>query len=93
MKSSAAFCFLQVASASFVRRSLFKFAYSRKLAKLKAGAPPDCAPLMNALVFQKFRAALGGEVREIITGAAPISREVEEFLRVTMCVPVLQVGV
>lgn len=33
---------------------------------------------------------LGGRVRLVISGAAPLSGHVEEFLRVIMCAPVLQ---
>jgi long-chain acyl-CoA synthetase len=33
---------------------------------------------------------LGGRVRLVISGAAPLSGHVEEFLRVIMCAPVMQ---
>lgn len=33
---------------------------------------------------------LGGHVRLVLSGAAPLSSHVEEFLRVIMCAPVVQ---
>ncbi|KAJ1412548.1 Tetratricopeptide-like helical domain superfamily [Sesbania bispinosa] len=41
-------------------------------------------------VFEKIKARLGGRVRLIIAGGAPLSSEVEEFLRVTSCAYVCQ---
>ncbi|KAL5155814.1 Long chain acyl-CoA synthetase 1 [Glycine soja] len=41
-------------------------------------------------VFEKVKARLGGRVRLIISGGAPLSSEVEEFLRVTSCAFVCQ---
>ena len=40
----------------------------------------------------QIKARLGGCVRVIISGGAPLAPHVEEFLRVAMCVPVAQVG-
>jgi long-chain acyl-CoA synthetase len=39
----------------------------------------------DALVFKKFREILGGRVRVMITGSAPISREVLSFLKIAFC--------
>jgi long-chain acyl-CoA synthetase len=38
----------------------------------------------------KVKEGLGGHVRLVLSGAAPLSPHVEEFLRVVMCAPVLQ---
>jgi hypothetical protein len=43
------------------------------------------------LVFNSIKQKLGGKVRLILSGAAPLSRPVQEFLAVAMCAPVLQV--
>jgi long-chain acyl-CoA synthetase len=40
----------------------------------------------DALVFNKIRAILGGRVRSILTGSAPISKEVMTFLKIAFCV-------
>lgn len=82
---------VQVNSASLLKKAIFNFAFGRKHGKLAAGGASDCAPLMDKLVFKTTKAAMGGEVRIIVSGGAPLSREVEEFLRVTMCCPVGQV--
>jgi long-subunit acyl-CoA synthetase (AMP-forming) len=41
--------------------------------------------LYDALVFNKFKAILGGRVRVMITGSAPISKEVLSFLKIAFC--------
>lgn len=38
----------------------------------------------------QVKARLGGRVRVILTGGAPIPEHVNEFLRVAMCAPVVQ---
>lgn len=50
----------------------------------------QASPLFDKLVFSKVKAALGGKVRLILTGGAPLARHVEDFLKVTMCCPVVQ---
>ena len=36
------------------------------------------------------KAALGGEVRIIVSGGAPLAPHIEDFLKVTLCSPVVQ---
>ncbi|PRQ23474.1 putative long-chain-fatty-acid--CoA ligase [Rosa chinensis] len=48
------------------------------------------APLLNKLVFNKIKQALGGRVRIMLSSAAPLPRHVEEFLTVTSCSTLLQ---
>jgi len=42
------------------------------------------------MVFNKFKARLGGNVKVMVTGSAPISRHVFQFLQVCFGCPVLQ---
>ena len=42
------------------------------------------------LVFSKVRAILGGEVRTILSGGAPLSADTQEFMNVCFCCPVMQ---
>lgn len=51
---------------------------------------PQAAPLFDKLVFGKVKQRLGGRVKLILTGGAPLARHVEDFLKVTMCCPVVQ---
>lgn len=51
---------------------------------------PQAAPFFDKLVFSKIKLRLGGRVKLIVTGGAPLARHVEDFLKVTMCCPVVQ---
>lgn len=52
--------------------------------------PDQASPLADAWVFNKVKAGLGGRVRLVCSGAAPLAGHVEEFLKVAMCAPVCQ---
>lgn len=52
----------------------------------------QAAPFFDRLVFSKIKARLGGHVRLIVSGGAPLAPHVEEFLKVAMCAPVVQVS-
>lgn len=41
--------------------------------------------MYDGLVFKKFKAVLGGRVRQMITGSAPISKDVLNFLKIAFC--------
>ncbi|GAQ85275.1 Long-Chain Acyl-CoA Synthetase [Klebsormidium nitens] len=74
-----------------LKKWLFNFGFDRKLKSLQAGKRFDqAAPIMDALVFGKVKQRLGGNVRLILSGAAPLAPHVEDFLKVTMCAPVVQ---
>ncbi|KAL6270234.1 hypothetical protein ACE6H2_027145 [Prunus campanulata] len=76
----------KVSSSGALRKMLFQYAYNYKLANLEKGLPQEnAAPLLDKLVFDKIKQALGGRVRILLSGAAPLPRHVEEFFRVTAC--------
>ena len=52
--------------------------------------PPQAAPLADAIAFSTVKRKLGGKVRLILSGAAPLSQPVQEVLSCCMCAPVLQ---
>ena len=44
----------------------------------------------DALVFNKTKALLGGRVRLMITGSAPIATDVLDFLKIAFCAPICE---
>mmetsp|Transcript_21388 Transcript_21388/g.53882 ORF Transcript_21388/g.53882 Transcript_21388/m.53882 type:complete len:655 (+) Transcript_21388:111-2075(+) len=78
-------------AAGFIKHSLFNFAFSRKKAFMAQGLKQDeASPFFDKLVFSKLKQALGGRVKLIISGAAPLSPHVMEFLQVCMMCTVTQ---
>ncbi|KAM1790586.1 hypothetical protein TB2_034073 [Malus domestica] len=76
----------KVSSGGVLKKTLFQYAYNYKLANLEKGLPQEkAAPLLDKLVFDKIKQVLGGRLRLLLSGAAPLPRHVEEFLRVTSC--------
>ena len=59
-------------------QGIFDWAFEYRLEALKQG---EFCPIMDFLIFRKMKAALGGRVKGIFTGGAPISPECE----VTVC--------
>ncbi|EGF83371.1 hypothetical protein BATDEDRAFT_84918 [Batrachochytrium dendrobatidis JAM81] len=59
---------------------LFNHAYATKKKNLQNGVTTHV--LWDALVFSKIRARLGGRVRWMLCGAAPISADVVDFMRI-----------
>lgn len=46
--------------------------------------------IYDKIVFKKFKDILGGNVRLMITGSAPISGEVLDFLKICFCSDILE---
>ena len=64
-----------VSSAGAIKRFLFNTAYSTKLENLHREGKYDHW-LYDKIVFKKVRNLLGGNVRSLLSGGAPISAEV-----------------
>ncbi|XP_050231555.1 probable CoA ligase CCL6 [Mercurialis annua] len=76
----------KISAGGALRKKLFDFAYSYKLGNLEKGFPQaQASPLFDKLVFEKTKQTLGGRIRIMLSGAAPLPNHVEEFLRVTSC--------
>jgi long-chain acyl-CoA synthetase len=68
--------------------TLFNMGFESKKENLKNGQNTHW--FWDALVFKKIKARLGGRVKIMMTGAAPISSEVVEFLKIGFCCPVVE---
>ncbi|KAL0331096.1 UNVERIFIED_CONTAM: Long chain acyl-CoA synthetase 4 [Sesamum angustifolium] len=81
----------KISSGGFIKHTMFNLAYSLKLRSMKKGHKhAEASPLCDKIVFSKVKQGLGGKVRLILSGAAPLASHVEEFLRVVSGSYVLQ---
>lgn len=71
-----------------IKKDLFHKAYETKLENLKRNKYTH--PVYDHIVFKKIRARLGGRVRYMLTGSAPISSDVLNFLRICFSCPVIE---
>jgi len=67
--------------------NLFDFCVRYKTAAVARG---EVTPIMDKLIFRGVRALLGGRVRIILAGGAPLSPESHDFLRTAMGCPLMQ---
>jgi len=68
-------------------QKLFNWAYNYRLEAINNG---ETTPIMDKIVFRKIRALLGGRMRLMLCGGAPLSKETHEFIRVCIGAPLLQ---
>jgi len=47
-------------------------------------------PIMNRLIFAKFKALVGGNVRVLLSGGAPLAEKSHQFIRTALCTAVHQ---
>ncbi|KAG6688360.1 hypothetical protein I3843_11G119300 [Carya illinoinensis] len=81
----------KVSSGGFLKKTIFNFAYQHKFRNMKKGSKHEQAsPIFDKFVFSQVKQGLGGKVRLILSGAAPLSTHVETFLRVVACAHVIQ---
>ncbi|XP_044202935.1 long-chain-fatty-acid--CoA ligase 1a isoform X1 [Thunnus albacares] len=66
-----------------LKRWLLDFAFRRKEAELRSGVVRKDS-MWDKLIFKKVQASLGGRVRLMITGAAPVSPTILTFLRAAL---------
>jgi len=65
------------------KKWLLNFAVDRKLAEVREGVIRKNS-IWDSLIFHKVQESLGGRVRVMVTGAAPISPSVLDFLRASL---------
>uniref|UniRef100_A0A6V7QXM1 4-coumarate--CoA ligase n=1 Tax=Ananas comosus var. bracteatus TaxID=296719 RepID=A0A6V7QXM1_ANACO len=74
-------------------KTLFDIAYSRRLAAVNGswfGAWGLEKILWDILVFRKVRAVLGGRVRFLLSGGAPLSGDTQRFINICLGAPIGQ---
>ncbi|KAM6898456.1 long-chain-fatty-acid--CoA ligase 5 isoform 1-T2 [Lycodopsis pacificus] len=74
---------VQSGAKSSFQKWLLNFAVARKFAEVKEGIIRKDS-IWDKLIFHKVQESLGGRVRVMVTGAAPISPSVLNFLRATL---------
>ena len=82
----------KLAEKGWFARKVFSMAFNRKAAAIEAtpkGTPPQWTSWVDS-VFSQIRNGLGGSVKMILTGSAPLTPEIHRFLQVCFSCPVLQ---
>lgn len=79
----------RIDSAGGAKATLFRNAMAAKLENLRT-SDAYTHMIYDSLVFGKIKALVGGRVRFMVTGSAPISVEVMEFLKCAFCCPILE---
>jgi long-chain acyl-CoA synthetase len=78
-----------VVAAGGIKKLLFEKALAAKKAELRRGIVRNDS-IWDKIVFKKVQATLGGRVRFVITGAAPIAKDILLFLRAVLGCHVLE---
>ncbi|XP_023578827.1 long-chain-fatty-acid--CoA ligase 3 [Octodon degus] len=72
---------------SSFQRNLFILAYNYKMEQISKGRS---TPLCDRFVFRKVRSLLGGNIRLLLCGGAPLSATTQRFMNICFCCPVGQ---
>ena len=78
---------IQVNSKGGLSKKLFDLAYSRRLSAVNGSWLGAWGPeklLWNLLVFNKVRAILGGRIRFLLSGGAPLSGDTQRFINICL---------
>ena len=76
-----------VKSMSTPKRMLFNFAMRYKARQISRQFP---TPIIDFIVFRKIANSLGGRVRYLLSGGAPLSASTHEFMKICFSCPVVQ---
>ncbi|KAK3776903.1 hypothetical protein RRG08_024673 [Elysia crispata] len=71
-----------VNSSPLMKRVLFQFAFDYKLRHYQNGFS---TPLCDRIVFNNVKALMGGRVRLMLSGGAPLSADTQRFMNVCFC--------
>eukprot|EP01138_Halocafeteria_seosinensis_P003925 gb/GECG01004013.1/.p1 GENE.gb/GECG01004013.1/~~gb/GECG01004013.1/.p1 ORF type:complete len:716 (+),score=77.44 gb/GECG01004013.1/:1-2148(+) len=78
-----------VVAAGGTKKALFDYAFAAKKSYLVSSSATTHA-IWDRLVFKKIRDMLGGRIRLLVTGSAPMSAEVKYFLQIAFCCPIIE---
>jgi len=72
-----------------LKQKLFNYAYEAKLQNLRTSGE-ETHSVWDRIVFGKLKEILGGRVRLMVSGSAPLAPVVQDFLRICFCCKVVQ---
>jgi len=78
---------LAIDQGSPLKKKMFKWGYDAKKRALEVG---DSSTLWDNILFSKTKARLGGRVKFILSGSAPLDPKLGEFLKICFCCPVVE---
>ncbi|XP_058060499.1 fatty acid CoA ligase Acsl3 isoform X1 [Anopheles bellator] len=70
-----------------MKKAFFKFAYNYKSKWCARGFQ---TPLLDKILFKKIAKLLGGRIRSILSGGAPLAPDTHEQIKLCLCVDVIQ---
>ena len=68
-------------------RKLMEFFYHYKSYYRRIGMG---TPLLDAIIFKKMRALVGGRIRLLLSGGAPLSPDIHDYVRCALTLPLVQ---
>jgi long-chain acyl-CoA synthetase len=77
----------KVNKGSAIQKVIFQFAYNYKVKWHRRGYQ---TPFLDRLIFKKIAKLMGGNVRLLIAGGAPLSADTHEQIRLCLCVDMCQ---
>jgi long-chain acyl-CoA synthetase len=77
----------RINKSSPVVRTLFNLGFKAKLNAMRTGGT---TPIWDRIVFNKLKDNVGGRLKYFVSGSAPLSADVQDFVRVCFGAPVLQ---
>uniref|UniRef100_U5EWU9 long-chain-fatty-acid--CoA ligase n=1 Tax=Corethrella appendiculata TaxID=1370023 RepID=U5EWU9_9DIPT len=77
----------KVNSETAFKKAFFKWAYSYKSKWVARGFQ---TPLLDRIIFKKVAKLLGGRIRSVLSGGAPLSPDTHEQIKLCLCVNVIQ---
>lgn len=72
---------------SYIKKQMFHMGFQSKKEALKQG---QSSTFWDTILFSKMKARLGGRVRWIMSGSAPLDPNLAEFLKICFCCPVME---